>query len=172
MLVYNCSAAAADVVCPVSTQADYREKIDISQGAGYRTMKEMNEVKQFFSAEDLFARHAGIELLEVGPGRAKTRMKIEPFHFNAAGTVHGGAIFTLADFAFAVASNSHGTLAMGINTTVSFVKAATTGTLYAEAREQSLNPRLASYAVQVTDDVDDVVAIFQGMVYRKQQAWK
>jgi acyl-CoA thioesterase len=87
---------------------------------------------------------------------------------NGARTVHGGAIFTLADFAFAVASNSHGTLAMGINTSVSFVKAATQGTLYAEAKEQSKNPKLASYSVQISDDAGDTVAIFQGMVYRKK----
>lgn len=130
----------------------------------------MQELKQLFSTEDLFARHAGIELVDVGPGWAQTSMKIQPFHFNAAGTVHGGAIFTLADFAFAVASNSHGTLAMGINTSVSFVKAATGGTLYAEAKEQSKGPKLASYSVMVTDDAGDVVAIFQGMVYRKKES--
>jgi len=129
----------------------------------------MEEIKQFFSSEDLFARHSGIELLEVGPGWAKAGMKIEPYHFNGAKTVHGGAIFTLADFAFAVASNSHGTLAMGINTSVSFVKAATKGTLYAEAREQTLNPKLASYSVHITNDDNDIVAIFQGMVYRKNE---
>lgn len=129
----------------------------------------MEAVKRFFSAEDLFARHTGIELLDVGPGWAKASMKIEPFHFNGARTVHGGAIFTLADFAFAVASNSHGTLAMGINTSISFVKAATRGTLYAEAREQALNPKLASYLVRITDDANEVVALFQGMVYRKNE---
>jgi len=130
----------------------------------------MNVMKQFFSNEDKFARHCGIELLEVGAGWAKTRMKIEPHHLNGARTVHGGAIFTLADFAFAVASNSHGTLAMGINTSVSFVKAATQGMLYAEAREQAKNPRLASYSVLITDDAGDTVAIFQGMVYRKKES--
>ena len=129
----------------------------------------MNEIQQFFSREDLFARHTGIQLLEVGPGTARTSMKIEPFHFNGAKTVHGGAIFTLADFAFAVASNSRGRLAMGINTSVSFVKSATAGTLYAEATEQSLNSKLASYLVTVTDDDGDVVALFQGMVYRKKE---
>ena len=130
----------------------------------------IQEIKQFFSNEDKFARHAGIELLDMGPGWAKASMKIEPFHFNGAKTVHGGAIFTLADFAFAVASNSHGTLAMGINTSVNFVKAALKGTLYAEAKEQSLNAKLATYSVMVTDDAGDVVAIFQGMVYRKKEA--
>jgi acyl-CoA thioesterase len=130
----------------------------------------MEEIKRFFSAEDVFARHNGIELLDVEPGWAKACMKIEPHHFNGAKTVHGGAIFTLADAAFAVASNSHGTLAMAINVNISFVKAVTSGTLYAEAREQTLNPKLASYSVQITHDDNSVVAIFQGMVYRKKES--
>lgn len=130
----------------------------------------MQEIKQYFSDHDLFARHVGIELLEVGNGSAKVAMKIERHHFNGARTVHGGAIFTLADFAFAVASNSHGTLAMGISTSVSFVKAATRGTLYAEAKEESLSPKLATYMVHVTDDDNDVVAIFMGTVYRKKES--
>lgn len=129
----------------------------------------MNIISKFFSAEDKFAQYCGIELLDVEAGRAKTSMKIQPQHMNAAKTVHGGAIFTLADFAFAVASNSRGSLAMGINTSINFVKAATEGTLYAEAREQSINPKLASYSVLVTDDTGDTVAIFQGMAYRKKE---
>lgn len=129
----------------------------------------MQEIKAFFSTEDKFARHAGIELVDAGLGWAKASMKIEAFHFNGAGTVHGGAIFTLADFAFAVASNSHGTIAMGINTSMSFVKAALKGTLYAEATEVSRNAKLASYSVTITDDIGDVVAIFQGMAYRKKE---
>ena len=130
----------------------------------------MQELKQFFSTQDLFAKHVGIELIEVEPGYAKTKMVIAPHHFNGAKTVHGGAIFTLADFAFAVASNSRGNLAMGINTSVSFVKAVTGGNLYAEAREQSLNPKLASYTVHITNDDNEMVAIFQGMVYRKEKS--
>jgi acyl-CoA thioesterase len=130
----------------------------------------MEELKHFFSTQDHFAKHVGIELLELETGYAKTKMVIAPHHFNGAKTVHGGAIFTLADFAFAVASNSHGNLAMGINTSVSFVKAVTGGTLYAVAREQSLNPKLASYVVHITDEDNDIVAIFQGMVYRKKQS--
>jgi len=130
----------------------------------------MYKLKQYFSDNDLFARHNGIELLDVGTGRAIVRMKIEPYHFNAAGTVHGGAIFTLADYAFAVASNSHGRIAMGISTCVNFVKAAVKGTLHAEAVENSINQKLASYTVTVTDDDKSIIAIFQGMVYRKKES--
>lgn len=130
----------------------------------------MEQLMKFFAAEDKFARHNGIRLLEAGPGWAKVCMEIAPYHMNGANTVHGGAIFTLADFAFAVASNSHGNLAMGINTSVSFVKSATTGKLFAEATEQAINPKLATYLVRVTDDNSDVIAIFQGTVYRKKES--
>lgn len=130
----------------------------------------MKKIREFFTSEDTFARHSGIELVDLAPGWAKTSMKIEPFHLNGARTVHGGAIFTLADFAFAVASNSHGTLAMGIQTSMSFVKAGVTGTLHAEATELSRNSKLATYGVTVTDDSGDTVALFQGMVYRKKEA--
>jgi len=58
---------------------------------------------------------------------------------------------------------------MGINASVSFVKAATSGTFYAEAREESMNPKLASCSVRITGDDNAVVAIFQGMVYRKKE---
>ena len=76
----------------------------------------MQELIEFFRDNDRFARHNGIELLAAKPGWARVKMEIQDYHFNGAGTVHGGAIFTLADFAFAVASNSQGQLAMGINT--------------------------------------------------------
>jgi acyl-CoA thioesterase len=82
--------------------------------------------------------------------------------------VHGGAIFTLADLAFAAASNSHGTVAVAINASIWFVKAGTQGTLFAEAREVSRNPKLATYSITITDDAGEIVALFEGMVYRKK----
>lgn len=130
----------------------------------------MERVRAFFAGEDAFARHSGIELLDVAPGQATVAMTIRPFHLNGARTVHGGAIFTLADFAFAVASNSHGTLAVGVSTSISFIKAAVSGRLTASALEVARNPRLATYTVTVTNDGGEVVAIFQGMVYRKKEA--
>ena len=127
----------------------------------------MQNIKEHFDRNDQFARHSGIELLEIAEGRATARMPIKDFHLNGANTVHGGAIFTLADFAFAAASNSHGDLAMGINTSTSFVKAATAGTLYACAEEVSLSRKLATYLVRITDQDNELIALFQGTVYRK-----
>ncbi len=130
----------------------------------------MEKARNFFTSQDHFARHIGAELLDVEPGRARTRLHIEPHHLNGAKTVHGGAIFTLADFAFAVAANSHNKLAMGINTSTSFIRAISSGTLFAEATEIAINHKLASYQVRVTDQDENLVAQFQGTVYRKDTA--
>jgi len=123
-----------------------------------------------FVAKDQFAKHLGIEMLGYSPGKAKARMTVQGHHLNSAGTVHGGAIFSLADAVFSVASNSHGTLAMAINVSISFFKSVRTGSLVAEGREVSLNPKLATYLIDVQDDAGNAVALFQGTVYRKKDA--
>lgn len=129
----------------------------------------MNSLKSFLQAGDQFASHSGVELVAVEPGRAVTRMAVLPWHLNSVGLVHGGAIFTLADFAFAAASNSHGNIALGINVNITFIAAAKAGTLTAEAREVARNPKLASYTVNVTDAAGQLIAVFQGLVYRKKE---
>ena len=129
----------------------------------------MDAMKKFVQ-QDHFARHIGVEMLEHGKGAAKARMEIGNHHRNSAGMVHGGAIFSLADAVFSVASNSHGTLAVAINVSISFFKAATGGTLFAEAEEVSINPKLATYLITVTDDAGNKIALFQGTVYRKKDS--
>jgi acyl-CoA thioesterase len=119
--------------------------------------------------KDQFIQHCDIELLEVAPGHARAKMTLHPHHCNALGTVQGGAIFTLADYTFAAASNSHGSVAVGINVNITYMKAATTGTLWAEGREVSKNFKLGSYTVEVKDDQGDMVALFQGLAYRKKE---
>jgi len=126
------------------------------------------QIKAFFR-NDRFAEHVGIELLEIGTGRARAQLKIDERHLNAVGVAHGAAIFSLADLVFAVASNSHGTVALGVNVAVSFMKGARRGVLTAEAEEVSLNPKLATYVIRVTDESDNLIALMQGTVYRKQE---
>jgi acyl-CoA thioesterase len=129
-------------------------------------MNTNDPLAKFFD-RDQFAKHAGIELVEVSPGRATARMRLEPKHWNGVNIAHGGALFTLADFAFAAASNSHGTVAVAINAHITFMKAASDGVLTAEAREISKNFKLGSYTIEIRDEQGDLVALFQGMVYRK-----
>jgi acyl-CoA thioesterase len=127
----------------------------------------MKAVEAYFK-KDAYARLAGIQLLEVSEGRAKAMLAITEHHRNSAGTVHGGVIFTLADFAFAAAAHSQGTVAVAISSSISFFKAVSAGVVYAEAREISIHPKLASYRVEVTDDKNELIASFQGMAFRKR----
>ena len=128
----------------------------------------MSPALRAFFQNDRFAAHSGIELLDAGPGWAKAQMTVADQHLNAADVVHGGALFTLADLAFAVASNSHGQLALGINVSISYLKAARAGAvLTAEAKEVSRNSKLATYTMEVRDAAGDLVALAQGTVFRK-----
>ncbi len=128
------------------------------------------EVLRRYFKGDRFAELAGIEIVSMAPGQARTKMALGPQHLNGYNKVQGGAIFTLADLAFAAASNAYGTVAVGINVSISYMKAAETGTLWAEAKEVSKNHKLGTYLVEVKDDAGDVVALFQGMVYRKKES--
>jgi acyl-CoA thioesterase len=127
--------------------------------------------KQFFAEADHYAKHSGLEILEYAPGYAKVQMPIKDFHLNGLNIVHGGAIFTLADYAFAIASNSHGHMSVNIHTSISYIKAAQGSVLLAEAKEVSLESRLGYYTVNITNEQNELVAIFHGTAYRKKGQW-
>jgi acyl-CoA thioesterase len=120
-------------------------------------------------ARDRFAALAGVEIVEAGKGYCRARLVIDDRHLNAANVVQGGAIFTLADLAFAVASNSHGQIALAINASISFLRARSAGVLHATATEITAPKRIGAYDVLIHDDHDELIARFSGMVYRKNQ---
>jgi acyl-CoA thioesterase len=126
----------------------------------------MDKVKEF-NDKDVFAKHCGVEILEIGEGSSRGRLILKPHHFNGVGIIHGGAIFTLADVVFAAASNSHGHVAVAINVNISYLKATETGTLFADAVENNARGRIGSYTITITDETGQTVAIFEGLVYRK-----
>jgi acyl-CoA thioesterase len=127
------------------------------------------QVARFFR-RDRFAWGAGIRLEEVRPGYARARMTAARRHLNAVDVVQGGALFTLADLAFAACCNSHGTVAVAVNVNIQFVRAGLPGRLVAEAREVALSPKLSSCEVKVRDRAGELVAIFTGLAYRKKEA--
>lgn len=117
---------------------------------------------------DPYARLLGLELEEVRPGYARVAMLVKPEMVNFLGALHGGAIFSLADCAFAAASNSHGRPAVALNVNISFLATATVGTrLVAEAEEERLGGRTALYHMTVRDQAGGLIASCHGVVYRK-----
>ena len=128
------------------------------------------QIEIFIAQNDRYAKLTGVEIIETGIGFCKAKLKIEEKHLNAANVVQGGAIFTLADLAFGVASNSHGQLALAVNVNITFLKSTSSGTLYATATELSDPKRLGVYDVLVRDENNELVARFNGVVYRKNVA--
>ncbi|MDO3389910.1 hotdog fold thioesterase [Bacteroides sp. ET489] len=123
---------------------------------------------QDFFKNDLFARNAGVELLEVKEGYAKARLTITADHLNAGNRTQGGAIFTLADLALAAAANSHGTLAVSLSSNITFLRSSGPGdTLYAEARERYIGRTTGYYQIDVTNQEGKLIATFESSVFRK-----
>lgn len=130
----------------------------------------METVKEIIQRDRFCLETVGIELLGIEPGRAKAKLEVTEAHLNGLGTVQGGAIFTLADLALAAAANSHGTAAVLVNGNISYFKAVSQGTLYAEAREESINNKLATYIIRIIDNENSLIALMQATVYRKNES--
>ena len=126
----------------------------------------MEVIRKFLEA-DRFSEGCGIRLAEVRPGYARTQMTVEARHLNGAGVLQGGALFTLADLAFAGASNSHGVLAVGCQVDVTWFKGVAAGTLTATAEEIVRTRRLSTCVVHIRDEKDELVALFKGVAYIK-----
>ena len=112
---------------------------------------------------DACTRWLGMRLEAVGPGYARLSMTVRPEFLNGHRTCHGGLIFTLADSAFAFACNSHNHNTVAAGCSVEFLRPAQGGdVLTAEAAEQVLSGRHGVYDVRVSNQNDEVVAMFRG----------
>ena len=118
------------------------------------------------AARDPFVNAVGIRCVDAGPGRATVALHVGDAHVNFNGKCHGGVIFTLADTAFGLASNSHGMIAVGIDAHITYHVAAQLGdTLTATAVELSRTRKIAVYRIEVTRADGMLVAGFTGTVY-------
>ena len=122
------------------------------------TEERLIRLKEYLNKSDVFAAGIGAEIVEIAPGYARAVMDITASHMNAAGVVQGGAIFTLADFAFAGAGNSFGPRATAMNVSITYMRPGTGTKLVAEAKEVSHGRRTCLFDVLVTDDQGRKVA--------------
>lgn len=118
--------------------------------------------------EEPFAKKMGVKPLDVREGYAHVEMELGEEHLNIHGIAHGGAIFSVMDSAFELASNSHGVVAVALTMNVVFHKAPKVpGVLRAEAREVSISKRIGTYYIEARDSDGELVATCQAVVYRK-----
>jgi len=126
-------------------------------------------VAQFMSERDHFARHLGIELLELRSGCSRASLVLAPYMINGLGLPHGAVIFALADFAFAAACNSSGRTAVALSMDIHFLSSPSPESrLVAQAVEVHLGHRTGFYRITVTDQAEKLVAELHGMAYRKE----
>ncbi|MEO3794113.1 hydroxyphenylacetyl-CoA thioesterase PaaI [Nonomuraea sp. B10E15] len=105
----------------------------------------------------------GIELMELGEGRAVCRMTVTGQMINGHDLCHGGYVFLLADTAFACACNSHGPVTVAAGAEITFVSPARAGDeLVAAAAERTRYGRSGIYDITVSRPDGQVVAEFRG----------
>ena len=130
-------------------------------------IKLAERVAQGMLAQDAMSRALGITIVEIRPGYARLKMTVRPDMANSHSICHGGAIFTLADSAFAFACNSYNRSTVASGGSIDFVTPARIGDeLTAEATERALPGRLGLYDVTVTNQSGQPVAFFRGRSYR------
>jgi acyl-CoA thioesterase len=126
-----------------------------------------NHIDALRNRNDPFSDFFNIQIEQLAEGYAKIFMRVEKNHLNLYEVAHGGAIYSLADQAFALASNSHGVTAVGIQMNIHYHRPSTQGDiLEAEARQIHFGKRIAVYQIDVTNrENNKLVASCQGMVY-------
>lgn len=117
----------------------------------------LEEVREQFS-RDRFATANGAVIEAVEEGYAKCSMILNETHRNAMGAVMGGAIFTLADFAFAVASNWNKAAHVSLSASISFLGGAKGSKLIAEAVKIKEGRKTCYYEVTVYDELGNQIA--------------
>lgn len=120
--------------------------------------RSVEELKAFF-AMDRFATNNGMYIESIKEGDAICALEIKPeLHHNAVGGVQGGVIFTLADFAFAAATNCGDKMVVSLKSDISFIRASRGKKLFAHAVERSSTRKVCFYDVEITDDLGELIA--------------
>jgi acyl-CoA thioesterase len=122
-------------------------------------------------ATEPYAKKLGLRLLRLEPGYALVEMDLRDDMANIFDMTHGGAIFSLIDEAFEISCNTHGTVAVALNITVTYHRPPTKrGVLRAESKEIYRSRKTATYEIRVTEgENNSLIASCQALAYRKEE---
>lgn len=122
-------------------------------------MTDLEKAKDFFIKDRYAMVTTGIDIVEVGERYAKCSLKIDERHINATGHVMGGAIFTLADFVFAVTTNFNQPTTVTTVSQISYLGTPKGDTLFGESVLLKDGRRNCFYEIRITDNLDNLVAV-------------
>lgn len=121
---------------------------------------------------DAFSTWLGIEVIKVEKGLCELKMIVRKEMTNGFKIAHGGITYSLADSALAFASNSHGRKSVSVETSISHTKQCLVGdVITAKAIEKSISNKIAIYEITITNQKEEIVALFKGTVYRTSKDW-
>src|SRR3954463_3374905 len=131
-----------------------------------------NKIVDKMLDEDKFSQWLGIEKIVVEQGHCILKMKIREEMINGFGIAHGGIAFSFADSALAFASNAYGRLSVALECSISYPVALNVGDeITCEAKEFSLTKKTGTYLIEITNQKNQKVAFFKGMVFRTSKDW-
>ncbi|MCR5151413.1 MAG: PaaI family thioesterase [Clostridiales bacterium] len=119
----------------------------------------LEQAKEYFKADKFATEAADIEIIELSDNYSKCSFEIKEKHLAAHGQVMGGAMFTLADFSFAVAANSGGRLTVTQSSNITFLANTGSGHLTAECRCIKDGKKTCLFETRVTDDSGRLLAL-------------
>ena len=132
-------------------------------------MKTLAQLREFFSRDRYATETTGIEILEAGDGYAKVGLKVRDGHMNAGDRVMGAVYYTMADFAFAVASNpdaGDAPITFTLSSQINFLTAAKGRYLTAEAKAVRKGRKTSFYAAEIRDELGTLIATVSSNGYR------
>lgn len=122
-------------------------------------MNELEQAREIFKKDRFAMVTTGIEIVAVDKGYAKCSLTIDDRHVNATGHVMGGAIFTLADFVFAVATNFKQKTTVTTVSQISYLGTPKGNILYGESKMLKDGRRNCFYEIIIRDNSDNMVAV-------------
>ena len=125
------------------------------------------EVRELFGNDHFATEACKCEVLEAARGHSVCAFDIGEGHLNAQGRVMGGAIFTLADFALAIACNIGEQPTMSVQSSIQFFSAAKGKRLIATGSADKSGRTMGYYTVDVTDELGTKVAKMTSVCYRR-----
>lgn len=118
-------------------------------------------------SRDVASKSIGIIIAEVREGYARLNLSVKTDMLNGHGICHGGFIFTLADTAFACACNTRNDVNLAQKCSIEYKRPGKAGDrLTATAEHLSQDGRYGVYQVTVTDQDDNLIALFEGQSCR------
>lgn len=125
------------------------------------------QLDEFFKDDTFAYQQAGCRVVEAWRGHGVAEMEIDPDkHFNAEGRVMGGAVFTLADYAFAAASMCGEASSVSLTSTIEFMKSPKGNKLIATCDVDRPGHKVGFYTIDVADDLGEKVARVVTTCYR------